>query len=81
MKFLRIQIALTQLHTQPGVIERLVNETRECVAEIRQSNSKNDTPTVKQNSLMKHCQKKFPNRILGGDLRYESESAGQIFGL
>ena len=41
-----LQIALTQLHTQPGVIDQLLEETRDCVADIMKSDNKNDTPTV-----------------------------------
>jgi hypothetical protein len=44
----RLQIAITQLHAQPGVIDRLLEDTRQCVDEIIRSGSKNDTPTVKQ---------------------------------
>ena len=41
-----LHIAVTQLHTQPGVVETLLRDTEECVAEILKSGDKNDTPTV-----------------------------------
>ena len=43
----RIHIAITQVHTQPGFVEKLLADTRECIAEILKSNKKNDTPTVR----------------------------------
>ncbi len=42
-----IHVAVTQLHTQPGVVEKLLEDTRQCVSEILKSNNKNDTPTVR----------------------------------
>ena len=42
-----IHIAVTQLHVQPGVVEKLLEDTRHCVSEIMQSDNKNDTPTVR----------------------------------
>ncbi|CAF1269847.1 unnamed protein product [Adineta steineri] len=41
-----IHIAITQLHTQAGVADRLLQDTRDCVAEILKSDNKNDTPTA-----------------------------------
>ncbi|CAF1562285.1 unnamed protein product [Rotaria magnacalcarata] len=41
-----LHIALTQLHTLPGVIEKLIEETRECVAEVMKRDNTNDTPTA-----------------------------------
>lgn len=41
-----IHIAVTQLHTQDGVVDRLLEDTRQCVADILASDNKNDTPTV-----------------------------------
>jgi len=42
-----LHIAVTQLHTQPGVVKKLLDDTRECVMEILKSDDKNDTPTVR----------------------------------
>jgi len=42
-----VHIAVTQVHTQPGVIDRLMEDTKECVAEILQSDTKVDTATVR----------------------------------
>ena len=42
----RLHIAVTQVHTQPGFVEKLLDDTRECVADILRSDNKNDTPTV-----------------------------------
>lgn len=41
-----LQIAVTQLHTQSGVIDKLIEDTRDCVTDIMRSDDKNDTPTV-----------------------------------
>ncbi len=46
-----LHIAVTQLHTQPGVVDRLLEDTRECVAKILESDDKNDTPTVRNTTI------------------------------
>jgi hypothetical protein len=45
--YFSLHIAVTQLHTQPGVVEKLLEDTRDCVSEILKSDNKNDTPTVR----------------------------------
>lgn len=42
----RLHIAVTQVHTQPGVVDRLLKDTRECVEEILRSDNRTDTATV-----------------------------------
>jgi sphinganine-1-phosphate aldolase len=46
-----LHIAVTQLHTQPGVVEKLLEDTRDCVSEILKSDNKNDTPTVRTQQI------------------------------
>ncbi|CAF0812803.1 unnamed protein product [Didymodactylos carnosus] len=41
-----IHIAVTQLHTLPNVIEKLISDTKESVNKILSENMKNDTPTI-----------------------------------
>ncbi|CAF1661473.1 unnamed protein product [Adineta ricciae] len=41
-----VHIAVTQIHTQEGVVEQLLEDTRQCVTEILQSNNKKDTVTA-----------------------------------
>ncbi|CAF2625081.1 unnamed protein product [Rotaria sp. Silwood2] len=41
-----IHIAVTQVHTQPGIVEKLLEDTQQCVDEILKSDNKTDTVTV-----------------------------------
>lgn len=41
-----IHIAVTQVHSQPGVVDKLLQDTRECVEEILKSDQKQETITV-----------------------------------
>ena len=55
-----LHIAVTQLHTQPGVIEQLIEDTREAVAAVLKSDNKNDTPTVTWRRSLVHWQSDSP---------------------
>jgi hypothetical protein len=41
-----MHIAVTQIHTQPGIVDKLLEDTRQCVDEILKSDQKKDTVTV-----------------------------------
>ena len=43
----RIHIAVTQIHSQPGVVERLLEDTRQCVKDILKSDRQDETKTVR----------------------------------
>lgn len=66
---------MTQVHTQPGIVARLLEDTRQCVEEILQSDNKNDTVTVCIAFLRGNDQEIF---ISGSNLWNESKSSGQI---
>lgn len=59
-----IHIAVTQLHTQEGVVERLLDDTRQCVADILASGDKNDTPTA----VIYGTNQKVPDKSLVCDM-------------
>lgn len=59
-----LHIAVTQLHTQAGVVERLLQDTRECVDEIMKSDNKNDTPTA----VIYGTNQKVPDKSLVCDM-------------
>lgn len=64
-----LHIAVTQVHTQPGFVEKLLDDTRECVADILRSDNKNDTPTVCKLLRFNHVSTSL-FFVLGCDLRY-----------
>jgi hypothetical protein len=35
-----MHIAVTQIHTQPGIVDKLLEDTRQCVDEILESDEK-----------------------------------------
>jgi len=41
-----LHIAVTQIHTQPGLVDKLIKDTKECVADILKSDRKDDTKTA-----------------------------------
>ena len=41
-----LHIAVTQIHTQPGLVEKLMKDTKQCVADILKSDRKDETKTV-----------------------------------
>lgn len=49
----RMHIAVTQVHTQPGVVDKLLEDTRQCVAEILSSENTKDTVTVSLTILIR----------------------------
>lgn len=69
--FSRIHIALTQIHAQPGVIDKLLEDTRQCVKEILSSSDKKDTITV---SYIAKTRSILSIILLGCDLWYESKN-------
>lgn len=50
---------MTQIHTQPGVVEKLLDDTRQSVTEILKSGKKNDTLTVGLSCLFVELQIDF----------------------
>jgi len=59
-----LHIAVTQLHTQPDVVEKLIEDTRKCVSEILKSDNKNDTPTA----VIYGTNQKVPDKSLVCDM-------------
>jgi len=59
-----LHIAVTQLHTQPGVVEKLLEDTQQCVSEILKSDNKNDTPTA----VIYGTNQKVPDKSLVCDM-------------
>ncbi|UJR36609.1 hypothetical protein I4U23_029329 [Adineta vaga] len=59
-----LHIAVTQIHTQPGFVKKLLDDTRECVAEILRSDNKNDTPTA----VIYGTSQKVPDKSLISDM-------------
>ncbi|CAF5022183.1 unnamed protein product, partial [Rotaria magnacalcarata] len=61
---LRIHIAVTQIHTQPGIVDKLLEDTRQCVEEILKSNTKKDTVTA----VIYGTNQKIPDKSLICDM-------------
>ncbi|CAF0916017.1 unnamed protein product [Rotaria sp. Silwood1] len=59
-----LHIAVTQLHTQPGVADKLLEDTRQCVVEILTKEDMNDTPTA----VIYGTNQKVPDKSLVCDI-------------
>ncbi|CAF1331331.1 unnamed protein product [Rotaria magnacalcarata] len=59
-----IHIAVTQIHTQPGIVDKLLEDTRQCVEEILKSNTKKDTVTA----VIYGTNQKIPDKSLICDM-------------
>jgi len=59
-----MHIAVTQLHSQPGVVDRLLSDTRQCVEEILKADKKHDTPTA----VIYGTSQKIPDKSLVCDM-------------
>ncbi|CAF3535396.1 unnamed protein product [Rotaria sordida] len=59
-----LHIAVTQLHTQPGVVEKLLKDTRQSVAEILKTKNMSDTPTA----VIYGTNQKVPDKSLVCDI-------------
>ncbi|CAF1245672.1 unnamed protein product [Adineta steineri] len=59
-----MHIAVTQIHTQPGVVDKLLEDTRQCVREILTSDVKKDTATA----VLYGTNQKVPDKSLVCDI-------------
>ncbi|CAF4265263.1 unnamed protein product, partial [Adineta steineri] len=59
-----MHIAVTQIHTQPGVVDKLLEDTRQCVRDILTSDVKKDTATA----VLYGTNQKVPDKSLVCDI-------------